>query len=121
MLSTSLAEITASVEGANIRYCGVGNTVAMLLGPVDAPRSLPSMNGTAGLVVRSMQEVSLPWRRGGTLVLHTDGITTRWRADAYRGVLAHDPSVLAAVLQRDHARGRDDATVLAFRLRSDDR
>ena len=117
----AVAEITASVEGANIRYCGVGNTVALLLGPVDAPRSLPSMNGTAGLVVRSMQEVSLPWRRGGTLVLHTDGITTRWRADAYRGVLAHDPSVLAAVLQRDHARGRDDATVLAFRLRSDDR
>jgi hypothetical protein len=53
-------------------------------------------------------------------VLHTDGITTRWRADAYRGILAHDPAILAAALQRDHSRGRDDATVLAFRLRTDE-
>jgi anti-sigma regulatory factor (Ser/Thr protein kinase) len=114
----AVAEVVPAAEGATVRYCGVGNTVATLLSAVDAPRSLPSMNGTAGLQVRTMQEVTLPWTRGGVLVLHTDGITTRWRADAYRGILGHHPAVLAAALQRDHTRGRDDATVLAFRLRS---
>jgi len=117
----AVAEVTPAAEGAQVRYCGVGNTVALLLGAVDAPRTLPSMNGTAGLQVRTMQEFTLPWTRGNALVLHTDGITTRWRADAYPGILGHHPTVLAAALQRDHARGRDDATVLAFRLRSDDR
>jgi serine/threonine protein phosphatase PrpC len=65
-----------------------------------------------------MQEFTQPWTTGTMLVLHTDGITTRWRADAYRGILARDPAILAAALQRDHTRGRDDATVLVFRLRT---
>jgi anti-sigma regulatory factor (Ser/Thr protein kinase) len=117
----AVAEVTPTADGATVRYCGVGNTVAALLSAVDAPRSLPSMNGTAGLQVRAMHEVTLPWTRGNVLALHTDGITTRWRADAYRGILAHHPTVLATALQRDHTRGRDDATVLAFRLRSEAR
>jgi anti-sigma regulatory factor (Ser/Thr protein kinase) len=114
----AVAAVTPTADGATVRYCGVGNTVAMLLGAADPPRALPSMNGTAGLQVRAMHEATLPWVRGSMLVLHTDGITTRWRADAYRGILTHHPTVLAAALQRDHARGRDDATVLAFRLGS---
>ena len=115
----AVAEVVPSAKGATVRYCGVGNTVAMLLSAVDAPRAFPSMNGTAGLQVRAMQEVTLLWSHGSVLVMHTDGITTRWRADAYRGILGHHPTVLATALQRDHSRGRDDATVLAFRLRTE--
>lgn len=113
----AVAEVTPAPDGATVRYCGVGNTVATLVGEAP-PRALPSMNGTAGLQVRAMQEFTQRWATGTMLVLHTDGITTRWRADAYRGILARDPAILAAALQRDHTRGRDDATVLAFRLRS---
>jgi serine phosphatase RsbU (regulator of sigma subunit) len=113
----AVAHVTAAPDGATVRLCGVGNTVATLVsnGP---PGSLPSMNGTAGLQVRGLREFTQPWTTGTMLVLHTDGITTRWRTDAYRGILARDPAILAAALQRDHARGRDDATVLAFRLRT---
>jgi len=112
-----VAAVTATGEGATVRFCGVGNTVAALVSE-GARHALPSMNGTAGLQVRSMQEFTQPWTAGTMLVMHTDGITTRWRADAYRGILVRDPAILAAALQRDHMRGRDDATVLAFRLHS---
>jgi anti-sigma regulatory factor (Ser/Thr protein kinase) len=112
-----VADVTATADGAAIRYCGVGNTVATLVGE-GSPRALPSMNGTAGLQVRSMQEFTQPWTAGAMLVMHTDGITTRWRADAYRGILVRDPAIFAAALHRDHTRGRDDSTVLAFRLRA---
>ena len=112
-----VADVTATTDGASVRFCGVGNTVAKLVRD-GAPLALPSMNGTAGLQVRSMQEFVQPWTGGAALVMHTDGITTRWRAEAYPGVLARDPAVLAAALQRDHSRGRDDATVLVFRLRA---
>jgi anti-sigma regulatory factor (Ser/Thr protein kinase) len=115
-----VAAVTATTEGASVRFCGVGNTVARLVSD-GATHALPSMNGTAGLQVRSAQEFVQPWTTGTALVMHTDGITTRWRADAYRGILARDPALLAAALQRDHTRGRDDATVLAFRLRSEAR
>jgi anti-sigma regulatory factor (Ser/Thr protein kinase) len=112
----AVVDVTPTPEGATLRYCGVGNTVAALVGDT-APRTLPSMNGTAGLQVRSMQEFTQPWAANALLVMHTDGITTRWRADAYRGILVRDPMILATALQRDHSRGRDDATVLVFRLR----
>jgi anti-sigma regulatory factor (Ser/Thr protein kinase) len=112
-----VADVTTTDEGASVRFCGVGNTVAKLVSD-GAPLALPSMNGTAGLQVRSMQEFVQPWTTGTALVMHTDGITTRWRADAYPGILVRDPAVLAAAIQRDHSRGRDDATVLVFRLRS---
>jgi anti-sigma regulatory factor (Ser/Thr protein kinase) len=113
----AVADVAPTPDGATVRYCGIGNTVAALVSG-DAPRSFPSMNGTAGLQVRTMQEFTQPWTTGALLVMHTDGITTRWRTDSYRGVLVRDPMILAAALQRDHTRGRDDATVLVFRLRA---
>jgi len=112
----AVADVTPAPGGATVRYCGVGNTTASIVSD-GAPRSFPSMNGTAGLQVRTMQEFSHDWTADGTLVMHTDGITSRWRADSYPGILARDPMLFAAALQRDHTRGRDDATVLAFRLR----
>jgi anti-sigma regulatory factor (Ser/Thr protein kinase) len=112
----AVADVTVNADGATLRFCGVGNTVATLVSD-RPPRRLLSMNGTAGLQVRSLQEFTEPWAVDAVLVMHTDGITTRWQADAYRGILVHDPAILAAALQRDHARGRDDATVLVLRLR----
>ena len=112
----AVADVTRTPDGIAVRHCGVGNTVAAIVGD-GSPRALPSMNGTAGLQVRTLREFSQPWATG-VLLMHTDGITTRWRADAYPGIVGHDPTILAAALQRDHSRGRDDATVLVFRLRT---
>lgn len=104
----------------DVRLCGVGNTVSALVGPEGTSSALPSMNGTAGLQASALREFVQPWEAGAMFVMHTDGITTRWRADAYPGVLHHDPAVLASVLHRDASRKRDDATVLAFTLRPAD-
>jgi anti-sigma regulatory factor (Ser/Thr protein kinase) len=112
----AVAEVRRTPDGATVNFCGVGNTVTALVGPA-ATRSLPSMNGTAGLSVRGLRPFTQPWRTGDLLVMHTDGLTTRWRLDAYPRVQEHDPAIVAALLNRDWSRGRDDATVLAFRLR----
>jgi anti-sigma regulatory factor (Ser/Thr protein kinase) len=114
--AVAVAEVRRTPDGVTVDFCGVGNTVTALIGDA-GPRSLPSMNGTAGLSVRGLQPFSQPWRPGELLVMHTDGLTTRWRLDAYPRIREHDPAVTAAVLHRDSSRGRDDATVLAFRLR----
>ena len=95
--------------------CGVGNTVATMIGS-SGTRSLPSMNGTAGLTVRGARDFTTHWTAGEMLVMHSDGITTRWQLDAYPGIRQHDPAIAAAMLHRDFSRGRDDATVLAFAL-----
>ena len=108
-----------SDDRATVTLCGVGNTVAAIVGG-RAPLSLPSMNGTAGLQIGRLQEFVQPLARGAMMVLHTDGITTRWRMESYPGAVERDPAIVAALLHRDHARGRDDATVLALALRPSD-
>jgi hypothetical protein len=96
--------------------CGVGNTVSAILGSAGS-KSLPSMNGTAGLTLGKPQEFTQPWESGAMMVMHTDGVTSRWRLDAYPGILRHDPAIVAAVIKRDHTRPRDDSTVLTFTVR----
>jgi hypothetical protein len=47
--------------------------------------------------------------------MHSDGLGTQWRLEDYAGLVARDPSLIAAVLYRDFTRVRDDVTVLAAR------
>lgn len=115
--AVAVAELRRTADGASVELCGVGNTVTAVIGTA-GPRSLPSMNGTAGLSVRSLQSFTQTLRADDLLVMHTDGLTTRWRLDAYPRVREHDPAVASALLHRDASRGRDDATVLALRLRA---
>jgi anti-sigma regulatory factor (Ser/Thr protein kinase) len=114
--AVAVAEIRRTPEGASVALCGVGNTVTAVIGAA-GPRSLPSMNGTAGLSIRALQSFTQTLRADDLLVMHTDGLTTRWRLDAYPRVREHDPAIASALLHRDASRGRDDATVLALRLR----
>lgn len=67
--------------------------------------------------MRSVQSLNYDWPRDGFLVLHTDGLKTRWSESSYPGILTHHPALLAAVLIRDHIRGRDDVTAVIIRRR----
>jgi hypothetical protein len=49
------------------------------------------------------------------LVMHSDGLHSRWSFEATPGLVTRHPSVIAAVLQRDHSRGRDDVNVVVMR------
>ena len=113
----AVAEVIRTAGGATVTSCAVGNTVSAIVG-ADKSKSLASLNGTAGLQVGRLQEFTQAWSPDAALVMHTDGITSRWRLDRYLGILHHDPAITAAVLHRDFMRPRDDATVLSFRLRT---
>jgi hypothetical protein len=62
--------------------------------------------------------VSADWTAPAVLVLHTDGITSRWDPADYPGTDHHHPAILAALIWRDALRGRDDATVVVVRTSS---
>ena len=100
-----------------LRYAGVGNISGTLLNGGES-RGLFSHNGTVGVQVRKVQEFEYPWDDAAMLVMHSDGLQTRWDLDAYPGLRFRHPAVIAAVLYRDFCRGRDDATVLVVRLRA---
>ena len=98
-----------------VHFVGVGNVAASIVAADGEGRNLVSHNGTVGHQLRRVQTFRYPWPAGAALVLATDGIRTQWRLADAPGLVRHDPTVVAAALWRDHARGRDDATVVVVR------
>ncbi len=98
-----------------IRYAGIGNISATIVAG-DGTRSLVSHNGTVGHQVRKVQEFVYPWQDGSLLILHSDGLATRWKLDQYPGLFRQDPAIIGAMLYRDHARRRDDVSIVVCRL-----
>ncbi|CAB3753014.1 ATP-binding protein [Paraburkholderia humisilvae] len=76
---------------------------------------LTSRNGIVGHTMRDAQEFEVPWTREALLILHSDGIGTRWDLSAYPGLHLQPAVMIAAVLYRDFARRRDDATVVVVK------
>ena len=111
--AVAVADLPTASAG-DVRFAGVGNVVATV-SPADGgrTRSLVSHNGTAGVEARRVQEFAVPWLPGDLLLMHSDGLASRWQLSAYLGLRARRPSTIAAVLYRDFRRDRDDVTVLA--------
>ena len=97
-------------------YAGLGNIVGTILND-GKPQHLVSHNGTAGHAARRIQEFEYPFPRGSCFVMHSDGLRSSWNLDRYPGLAARHPALIAGVLYRDSARGRDDVCVLAGRPR----
>ncbi|MEX3925304.1 ATP-binding protein [Paraburkholderia sp. BR10936] len=136
----ALALVRIDLARGALAFCGTGNISAVAYGagrPIDnrastghAQRSagagapparecyqLVSRNGIVGHTMRGTQEFELTWSENALLVLHSDGIGTRWDLAAWPGLANQPAAVIAAVLYRDFARRRDDATVVVVRAR----
>jgi len=106
----------AQIDSAQkvVRYVGVGNISAATL--VDAEvRRMVSHNGTAGHLAPRIREFTYPYRPGMAVLMHSDGLSSRWDLAHYPGLAASHPSLVAGVLYRDHRRGRDDASIVVMR------
>ena len=106
--AASVASVSARTSSGI--YAGVGN-IRGFVREQDAVRHLVSHNGTLGQQVRKIQPFDFAFPKNALLVMHSDGIASHWSFDAYPGLARRHPGVIAAVVYRDHARARDDATV----------
>jgi anti-sigma regulatory factor (Ser/Thr protein kinase) len=104
----------ADAAAGSIRSVGAGNVMGRLVSGV-SDRTLLCQHGTAGVAMRSPEEVTTPWPPHALLVVYSDGIESRWKGEVLAPVLARDPALAASLLARDHCRGRDDATVAVLR------
>ena len=92
-------------------FAGVGNIAGGAVTD-EATRRVVSLPGIVGHEMRKVQTFSYPFDASTVLVLHSDGISSNWNLANYPGIGQHDPTLIAAVLYRDFARGTDDATVV---------
>jgi anti-sigma regulatory factor (Ser/Thr protein kinase) len=110
--AVAVARIDAAAR--TVRFAGVGNICGVLV-TAAGTRHMVSHNGTAGHVAPRIREFTYDFTGNPLVILHSDGVTTRWDLAAYPGLASQHPSLIAGVLLRDHRRLRDDASVVAMR------
>lgn len=108
------AVFLARSEDGLLQSCGAGNVAGRCFNGV-ADRSLIGQHGTAGVQIAKPRVMDSQSLAHGVLVLHTDGISGRWKSADYAGLLGKDPSLMAACILWQHWRGRDDATVVVLK------
>lgn len=106
----------AEIQPGNKRlvFAGVGNISGVVLNG-ERSRSLASHNGTLGATALRIQEFQSGWSPNDILIMHSDGIQSRWDLSSYKGLLARHPFVIGGVLFRDFRRQRDDASVVVVK------
>lgn len=101
-----------------LHFAGIGNVSACII-DADGRRQLTSYNGIVGHNMRKVHEFTVDCAPGSLVIMATDGIGTQWDLNQYPGLGVCNPAVVAAVLLRDFARARDDASVLVYRVPED--
>ena len=97
--AVAVARIDAAAR--TVRFVGVGNICGVLV-TAAGTRHMVSHNGTAGHVAPRIREFTYDFTGNPLVILHSDGITTRWDLAAYPGLASQHPSLIAGVLLRDH-------------------
>jgi anti-sigma regulatory factor (Ser/Thr protein kinase) len=103
------------IASGTVRFAGIGNIFASVV-TAESSRGLASHPGIVGGQYRIARSFEYPHARGQLLIMHSDGLQSRWNLRDYPGLWHRHPSVIATVLHRDFARGRDDATILVVSL-----
>lgn len=97
-----------------ISYSGVGNIAAAIVDDRGI-KHLVSHNGTLGAEARKFQQFDQPVAPDGLVILHSDGLSSRWEFQTFPGIRERHPSMTAGYLYSRFKRGRDDVTVVAMR------
>ncbi|MFE6762131.1 ATP-binding SpoIIE family protein phosphatase [Streptomyces sp. NPDC057689] len=109
----AVAVVRVEPEAGTLAFCGVGNVSTYVVDPATGTRrSLPSAPGIVGHQLPTLRTVRQRLPRNSAVIMHSDGLTERWRAEAMPGFLERTPLVAAAQLLREAGVRRDDAGVV---------
>ena len=108
------AAAIVSVAGQVVRFAGLGNISAWIL-TGESRSGLLSVPGIAGHQARSIRQFEYELPAGAVVVLHSDGLSSRWDPQVMPGLAARDPLLIAAALLAAAGLHRDDAGVLVLR------
>lgn len=97
-------------------YSGVGN-ISMKVISLNQSKGCFSYNGIVGHIMPSViNNHTLQWQATDMIIMHSDGISTRWDIQKYPGIMQHQPLMLCIAIYKDHNRGTDDATIIIGKM-----
>lgn len=96
--------------------CGIGNISTVLYTGVTSKNYTP-YNGILGHnIPRTLNDSVIHLEKYQTLIMHSDGLRTRWNLTDLPGLLKYDPNIISAVLYKDNARHNDDMSVFTVKI-----
>lgn len=108
------AVAVAQTDGRVVRFAGLGNVAAWILAG-DTRSGLTSVPGIAGFRARTIRQFEYPLPPGAIVVLHSDGLSSRWDVRELPGLASLDPLGIAAALLAEAGAHRDDAGILVLK------
>lgn len=107
-----------STHTQRITYCGIGNIAGKVFSldgsSVNSPyKNIISYNGILGHnIPNTLNNQQLEWGRNKLLILHSDGLKSRWDLAKYPNLQRHHPTTIASVIYKDNSRQTDDTLVV---------
>ncbi|HED15578.1 MAG TPA: hypothetical protein ENI64_01985 [Gammaproteobacteria bacterium] len=102
-------------ESGSLEYMATGNTVFKRYGEHDV--QLVSRDGIVGLNMNAPQVQKLALNNRDLVLMHTDGISSKFRFESGSSALHQQTSVITNKLIRDFGKDHDDAGCIALRYR----
>jgi serine phosphatase RsbU (regulator of sigma subunit) len=103
-------------EARTAEYVGIGNTCLRRFGRSET--RLVSNEGVLGQNMRTPLLQSLQLESGDVIVLYTDGVSDRFTAEEYPGVLNHTPNEVVRIILDRFGKDYDDSACIAIRYGS---
>ncbi|MEV6570301.1 ATP-binding SpoIIE family protein phosphatase [Streptomyces sp. NPDC051577] len=97
--------------GGRVLFCGIGNITASVV-DAGSRANLLSHPGIVGAQMRQLRTYEHHLPAHGVLVMHSDGLSERWRPGDLAALLHHPPALIATGLLRQAGTRRDDASVV---------
>ncbi|MFG2635446.1 ATP-binding SpoIIE family protein phosphatase [Streptomyces sp. NPDC048362] len=97
--------------GRRVQLSGAGN-ITGLVGTGDTRTGLLSLPGIVGVQLPRPRAFEAAFPPGAALVMHSDGLSDRWKPADFPGLFTQDPAVAAAQLLNQAAVRRDDAGIV---------
>jgi anti-sigma regulatory factor (Ser/Thr protein kinase) len=102
------------MAGQAIVFGGIGNIAGVILadGTRKSMISVPGIVGHQAGTIRQFEYTAPP---GAAVILHSDGVSSRWEPRSLPGLNAQDPLVVAGALLAEAGTRRDDAGLLVLK------
>jgi anti-sigma regulatory factor (Ser/Thr protein kinase) len=110
----AIGVVQVAGDGQVVRFAGLGNIAAVILAE-GTRRGMISVPGIAGHHARAIRQFEYPAPPGAAIILHSDGISSRWDPGELPGLNARDPLVVGAVVLAEAGTRRDDAGALVIK------
>jgi anti-sigma regulatory factor (Ser/Thr protein kinase) len=98
-------------------FAGIGN-IAVRLSGATKNQSLYQLRGIVGANAPNAREITVKWPAEGVLVMHSDGLSSRWRWSEHRHLFSSSATEMAGAMLRSLTKENDDATIVVVKDRA---